>query len=162
FAEARGPRVCPIPGGTGLSPRPEASESAQYRGGPGFPPHRWPGVSSLPVAPDFSLPESPELSFAGWLGVSPSPVTVPGGREISTTISGTAQEVSGSNFKILSPSTSHPQLTLDCPPRQTFLHRVLHRTVHRRGPRAGAGAKRRGGASRAPGKGGNRGTGSGR
>jgi hypothetical protein len=28
----------------------------------------WPGVSPEPVAPDFSLPESPELSFAGWLG----------------------------------------------------------------------------------------------
>jgi hypothetical protein len=50
FPETRGPRGCPIPGG------------------PGFPPHRWLGVSSVPVAPDFSLPESPELSFAGWLG----------------------------------------------------------------------------------------------
>src|SRR5690242_17629785 len=119
FPETRGPRVCPIPGG------------------PGFPPNRWLGVSSLPVAPDFSLPEGPELSFAGWLGVSPSPVTVPGGEEISTPIAGTAQEVSGSNFKILSPSTSHPQLTLGCPPRQTFLHRVLHRTIHRRGPARG-------------------------
>src|SRR5215472_14365547 len=108
FPETRGLRVCPIPG--------------------------WPGVSPAPVAPDFSLPESRELSFAGWLGVSPSPVTVPGGREISTPISGTAQEVSGSNFKILWPSTSHPQLTLGCPPRRTFLHRVLHRTVHRRDP----------------------------
>jgi len=119
FPETRGPEVCPIPGG------------------PGFPPHRWLGVSSLPVALDFSLPESPELSFAGWLGVSPSPVTVPGGEEISTPIAETAQEVSASNFKILSPSTSHPQLTLGCPPRQTFLHRVLHRTIHRRGPARG-------------------------
>jgi len=50
FPETRGPEVCPIPGG------------------PGFPPHRWLGVSSLPVAPDFSLPESPELSFAGGSG----------------------------------------------------------------------------------------------
>src|SRR6266571_5133682 len=65
----------------------------------------------LAVAPDFSLPEGPELSFAGWLGVSPSPVTVPGGEEISTPIARAAQEVSGSNFKILWPSTSHPQLT---------------------------------------------------
>jgi hypothetical protein len=55
----------------------------------------------LPVAPDFSLPESSESSFAGWLGFSPSPVTVPGGEEISTPIAETAQEVSGSNFKIL-------------------------------------------------------------
>jgi len=38
FPETRGPKVCPIPGG------------------PGFPPHRWLGVSSLPVAPDFSWP----------------------------------------------------------------------------------------------------------
>jgi hypothetical protein len=36
FPETRGPKVCPTPGG------------------PGFPPHRWLGVSSLPVAPDFS------------------------------------------------------------------------------------------------------------
>src|ERR1700733_630514 len=110
FLGTRGPRFYPIPGG------------------PGFPPHRWLGVSSLPVAPDFSLPESLELSFAGWLGVSPSPVTVPGGEEISTPIAGTAQGVSGSNFKILWPSTSHPQLTLGCPPRQAFLHRILHRS----------------------------------
>src|SRR5439155_24922805 len=93
FPETRGPRVCPIPGG------------------PGFPPHRWRGVSPSPWRRTPPLPEGPELSFAGWLGVSPSPVTVPGGEEIFTPIARAAQEVSGSSFKILWPSTSHPQLT---------------------------------------------------
>jgi hypothetical protein len=38
FPRDQRPQVCPIPDG------------------PGFPPHRWLGVSSLPVAPDFSWP----------------------------------------------------------------------------------------------------------
>jgi hypothetical protein len=145
FPRARGPRGCPIPGGSGLLPGPEAPESAHCRGA-GLSPRpeapkpahcRWPGVSSVPLAPDFSLPEGPEFSFARWLRVSPSPVTVPGGERISTPIARTAQGVPASNFKILCPSTSHPQLTVGCPPRQAFLHRVLHRVIHRRVP-AGA------------------------
>jgi hypothetical protein len=127
FPEARGPRGCPLPGGAGLLPRPEAPESAHCR---------WLGVSPVPLAPDFSLPEGREFSFARWLGVSPSPVTVPGGERISTPIARTAQGVPAGYFKILCPSTSHPQLTLGCPPRQAFLHRVLHRAVHRRVPPA--------------------------
>jgi hypothetical protein len=75
----------------------------------GFPRAGWLGVSSSPVAPGFSRPEGPDLPFAGWLGVSPLPVARgfpfagyrPGGRRISTPIGGTAQGVSGSNFKIL-------------------------------------------------------------
>ena len=50
-----------------------------------FPRAGWLGVSSSPTAPGFSWPEGPDLPFAGWLevsplpwlGVSPSPVTVP-------------------------------------------------------------------------------------
>src|SRR6266705_2802554 len=124
-------RVFPFPPAPGF-PRDQRPQSLPNTG--------WSGVSPAPVArsfplavaPDFSLPEGPELSFAGWLGVSPSPVTVPGGEEISTPIARAAQEVSGSNFKILWPSTSHPQLTPGCPPRRAFLHRILHRPVHRR------------------------------
>jgi len=71
----------PLPGGTGLSQRPEAPKSAQYRvvrgfprtGGSEFPPRRWRRVTSCR--------KGPKLPIAGWLGVSPSPVTVPGGRE---------------------------------------------------------------------------------
>src|SRR5262245_13788758 len=90
----------------------------------GFPRAGWLRVSSSPTAPGFSLPEGPDLPFAGWLGVSPLPVARgfpfagyrPGGRRISTPIGGTAQGVPGSNFKILWPSTSHPQLTPSSPP----------------------------------------------
>ena len=88
---ARRPRNCPLPVARG------------------FPRAGWLGVSSSPVAPGFSLPEGPDLPIAGWLGVSPLPVARgfpfagyrPGGRRISTPIGGTAQGVSGSNFKIL-------------------------------------------------------------
>ncbi len=84
----------------------------------------WPGVSPAPVARSFLLAGGaglllalrPGVALCRWLGVSPSPVAVPGGEEISTPIAEAAQGVSGSNFKILSPSTSHPQLTPGCPP----------------------------------------------
>jgi len=132
-------RICPLPGGAGLflGQRPRNYPLPVARG---FPRAGWLGVSSSPVAPGSSLPEDTDLPFAGWLGVSPLPVARgfpfagyrPGGRRISTPIAGTAQGVSGSNFKILWPSTSHPQLTPGCPPRRDFLHRTLHRTIHRR------------------------------
>ena len=128
----------PLPGGTRLSlgQRPRNCPLPVARG---FPRAGWLGVSSSPVAPGDSLPEGLDLPFAGWLGVSPLPVARgfpfavcrPGGRRISTPIGRTAQGVSGSNFKILWPSTSHPQLTPGCPPRRDLLHRSLHRTIHR-------------------------------
>ena len=113
-------------------PRDQGSQSLPDTGWPGVSPAPWLGVSSLPVAPDFSLPEGPKLSFAGGSGFPlrrlPSLVV----RKFLRPSGETAQEVSGSNFKILWPSTSHPQLTPGCPPRRTFLHRILHRMIHRR------------------------------
>ena len=109
-------RICPLPGGAGLflGQRPRNHPLPVARG---FPRTGWLGVSSSPTAPGSSWPEGPDLPFAGWLGVSPLPVARgfpfagyrPGGRRISTPIAGTAQGVSGSDFKILWPSTSHPQ-----------------------------------------------------
>ena len=146
----------PLPGGSGSPPR-RVAESLLFAGGSGFPPGtKGPRIRPLPVAPGFLRPEAREFPLPGGSGclsgrdlksslcrfgsgvspvalawVSPSPATVPGGREISTPVSRAAQEVSADNFKILWPSTSHPQLTLGCPPRQTFLHRILHSLVHR-------------------------------
>ena len=151
-----GARRRPLPGGPGLPPR-RVAESLLFAGGSGFPPGtKGPRIRPLPVAPGFLRPEAREFPLPGGSGclsgrdlksslcrfgsgvspvalawVSPSPATVPGGREISTPVSRAAQEVSADNFKILWPSTSHPQLTLGCPPRQTFLHRILHSLVHR-------------------------------
>src|SRR6516162_5320501 len=68
-------RICPLPGGAGLFL--------------GQRPRNYP----LPVARGF-----PRYR---WLGVSPPPVTVPVVGEFLRPSPGTAQEVSGSNFKIL-------------------------------------------------------------
>ena len=74
----------PCRGGSGFSlgQRPQNYPLPVARG---FPRAGWLGVSSSPTASGFSLPEGSELPFAGWLGVSPlpwlgvspSPVTVP-------------------------------------------------------------------------------------
>jgi hypothetical protein len=141
------PGLPPLPGGPGCprARRPEVIPCRWLRAsrasGPEFP---LPGgaesalppvARGCPLTADRSVSSAPMargFPLAGWLRVSPSPATVPGGREISTPIVRAAQEVSTSNFKILWPSTSHPQLTPSCPPRQAFLHRVLHSPVHRR------------------------------
>ena len=143
-------RSFPFAGGSGVSPFagwrrdlpwPEASE---------LPSAGWPGVSPAPGGSEFPLRRwrraSPcpkaRICPLPWLGVSPLPVArgfpsagyCPGGRRISTPVAVAAQGVWASNFKILWPSTSHPQLTPGCPPRQDLLHRILHRMIHRRVP----------------------------
>ena len=155
FLRARGSEA-PVAGWPGVAPAPGGGESPLRRW---LRISSWgqrPRIRPLPVAPGFLRPEAREFPLPGGSGclsgrdlksslcrfgsgvspvalawVSPSPATVPGGREISTPVSRAAQEVSADNFKILWPSTSHPQLTLGCPPRQTFLHRILHSLVHR-------------------------------
>ena len=130
FPEARGPKVSRDTGWSGVSPAPLArsfllagsagpllaeARSFPLPGGSGFPPHRW-------------------------LGVSPFAGHRPGGRRISTPVGGTAQGVSGSNFKILWPSTSHPQLTPSCPPRRAASPPDTPQVIHRRGRRGCPGA----------------------
>jgi hypothetical protein len=135
---ARGSEI-PVAGWPGVSPVP---------GGGEFPLRRWlrvplvPKARGFPVAGWLRMPSGRDqrppvagwlqgFPLCRWLRVSPSPATVPGGEEISTPVPRAAQEVSADNFKILWPSTSRPQLTLSCPPRQAFLHRILHSAVHR-------------------------------
>jgi hypothetical protein len=109
------------------SPWPRASFSAHDSGFPPAP-HtlkfslcRWPevhpcGLPSCQVAPGFSKtlrPQNPPN--AGWLGVSPSPVTIPGGEEISTPISrdctrGFRQQFQDS-LAVHKPSTVNPGLS---------------------------------------------------
>jgi hypothetical protein len=80
-------RVSPLPGGTGLSPRPEAPKSAQHRvargiprtGGSEFPPCRWrrtsPGPKArscpLPGGSGFPLRRLPSLVVRKFLRLSP-------------------------------------------------------------------------------------------
>ena len=91
FPCAGGPRfplrVSPLPGGTGLSPRPEAPKFAQYRvargfprtGGSEFPPCRWrrtsPGPKArscpLPGGSGFPLRRLPSLVVRKFLRLSP-------------------------------------------------------------------------------------------
>ena len=132
-------RVSPFAGWHQAFPEARGPKVSRDTGGPGFPPHRWLGVSSSPVAPVHSLPK-PEVSLCRVARVSPSPVPVPGGTEISTPIARAAQGVSGSNFKILWPSTSHPQLTPSCPPRRAASPPDTPQVIHRRGRRGCPGA----------------------
>ena len=148
---------CPVAGWLRISPGPKARRYP-LPGGSGLAPRRWPRVSSVPTAPGFPcargreeipLPGGSRKPSNQWPEALPLPV----GSGVSPFASGLgfplrrlpfpvvkkflrlfvrgAQEVCTSNFKILWPSTSHPQLTPGCPPRQTFLHRILHSAVHR-------------------------------
>ena len=134
-------RVSPFAGWHQAFPEARGPKVSRDTGGPGFPPHRWLGVSSSPVAPVHSLPK-PEVSLCRVARVSPSPVPVPGGTEISTPIARAAQGVSGSNFKILWPSTSHPQLTPSCPPRRAASPPDTPQVIHRRRRRGARGPVR--------------------
>jgi hypothetical protein len=109
--QAGGPR-CPVAGWLRISPGRRPAD-ARCRVARGWPPRRWPRVSSVPTAPGLSscprargnthclwlqkalLPVARGPSFAGWLRgfphcqwlrVPPSPATVPGGEEISTPV----------------------------------------------------------------------------
>ena len=148
---------CPVAGWLRIPPGPKARRYP-LPGGSGLAPRRWPRVSSVPTAPGFPcargreeipLPGGSRKPSYQWPEALPLPV----GSGVSPFASGLgfplrrlpfpvvkkflrlfvrgAQEVCTSNFKILWPSTSHPQLTPGCPPRQTFLHRILHSAVHR-------------------------------
>ena len=82
----------PIAGWPGVSPEPGGSE---------FPPRRWRRARPCPKARICPLPGGSGFPPNRWLGVSPFAGHRPGGRRISTPVGGTAQGVSGSNFKIL-------------------------------------------------------------
>ena len=131
----------PLPGWLRVLPWPEAAE-LPVTGGPRFPSRRVarsflfaggselllarrPGFALCRAARSFPLTVARGFPFAGYR---------PGGRRISTPVAVAAQGVWASNFKILWPSTSHPQLTPGCPPRRDLLHRILHRMIHRRVP----------------------------
>ena len=88
---ARGPEIthCRWPG---VSPAPGGSE---------FPPRRWRRAPPCPKARTCPLPGGSGFPPYRWLGGSPPPVTVPVVGEFLRPSPGTAQEVSGSNFKIL-------------------------------------------------------------
>jgi hypothetical protein len=115
-----------------------------------FPIAGWLRVSSSPMAPGLSSPEAWRRPLPGgsgflprrwlrgfplcqWLGFPLRRLPFPVVRKFLRLFVPAAQGVSATNFKILWPSTSHPQLTRGCPPRQTFLHRILHSLVHRLG-----------------------------
>jgi len=82
----------PIAGWPGVSPAPGGSE---------FPLRRWRRAPPCPKARICPLPGGSGFPPNRWLGVSPFAGHRPGGRRISTPVGGTAQGVSGSNFKIL-------------------------------------------------------------
>src|SRR6516162_4367968 len=58
---------------TQVFPSPDGSELSFRRMARGFPSASWLKVFPLPVAPDSSLPEGPDLSFAGWRRALPRP-----------------------------------------------------------------------------------------
>src|SRR5215472_1768932 len=150
---------CPVAGWLRVSPgrRPEVSRCRVARG---CPLAGWRRVSSVPVAPGRPWAREPKnFPVAGWLRKSSyqwrEALPLPGGSGVSPFASGLgfplrrlpfpvvkkflrlfvrgAQEVCASNFKILWPSTSHPQLTPGCPPRQAF----CPPSTPQRGPQAG-------------------------
>src|SRR5262249_43165714 len=119
--EARG---FPLPGGSGLPPR-RVAQSFLCAGGSGSPlGPRAQEFSRRRVAPEVLLPVARGPSFAGWLrgfplcqwlGVSPSPATVPGGEEISTPVRagrtrGLRQQFQDS-LAVHKPSTVNPGLS---------------------------------------------------
>jgi len=152
-------RRCPLPGGSG-SPRARRPGDARCRVARGCPLAGWRRVSSVPVgsesplgpraqgfsrcrvAPEVLLPVARSPSFARWLGVSPFAsgsgfplrrLPFPVVKKFLRLFVRGAQEVCATNFKILWPSTSHPQLTPSCPPRQGF----CPPNTPQRGPQAG-------------------------
>ena len=58
---------------TQVFPSPDGSELSFRRMARGFPSASWLKVFPLPLAPDSSLPEGPDLSFAGWRRALPRP-----------------------------------------------------------------------------------------
>src|SRR6516162_5320503 len=125
---------------TQVFPSPDGSELSFRRMARGFPSASWLKVFPLPVAPGSSLPEGPDLPFAGWRralprpeasklpiaggpGVSPLPVARgfpsagyrPGGRRISTPIAGDRTRGFGQQFQdslaVHKPSTVNPRLS---------------------------------------------------
>ena len=134
-------RRYPLPGGSGLAPSPVAqsllcadgsgsvlvpagARKSPLPGGSRKPSYQWPEALPLPGGSGVS-------PFASGLGFPLRRLPFPVVKKFLRLFIRGAQEVCTSNFKILWPSTSHPQLTPGCPPRQTFLHRVLHSAVHR-------------------------------
>jgi hypothetical protein len=97
------------------SPLARGLEITHCRVARGFPRAGRLRVSSSPVAPGSSLPEGPDLPFAGWLGVSPFAGYRPGGRRISTPIGGDRTRGFGQQFQdslaVHKPSTVDPQLS---------------------------------------------------
>ena len=126
FSKAQRLQVFPVPWlraffsphDPGFPPRPSNSSFPFAGVAQSFLFAAWLGVSPPPVSSKFSLcrwrqvPPCPKARICPlpggsgfppyrWLGVSPSPVTVPVVGEFLRPSPGTAQEVSGSNFKIL-------------------------------------------------------------
>ena len=125
--------------------RPMARGYSPLPGGSEFPLHRWLrvsprqrlGVALCRVARGFPLAVDSGVSpFASGSGFPLRRLPFPVVRKFLRLFVPDAQGVAATNFKILWPSTSHPQLTRGCPPRQTFLHRILHSPVHRLGEAA--------------------------
>jgi len=127
--EPEGPEM-PVADGSGLPPRrvaqsflcagwlrvalgPAGPRSSPLPGGSGSPSYQWPEALPLPGGSGVS----PIASGSGFpLRRLPFPVVK---KFLRLFVRG-AQEVCATNFKILWPSTSHPQLTPSCPPRQAF------------------------------------------
>jgi hypothetical protein len=88
---ASGLEITHCRGGSGFPPR-RVAQSFLFAGDAGLLLARRPGFALCRVARGFPLTVARGFPFAGYR---------PGGRRISTPIGGTAQGVSGSNFKIL-------------------------------------------------------------
>jgi hypothetical protein len=120
LARRPGFALCRVAPGSSLA---RGLEITHCRVARGFPRAGRLRVSSSPVAPGSSLPEGPDLPFAGWLGVSPLPVARgfpfagyrPGGRRISTPIAGDRTRGFGQQFQdslaVHKPSTVNPRLS---------------------------------------------------
>ncbi len=124
-------------------------EEFPIAGGSRKPSYQWPEALPLPVGSGVS-------PFASGLGFPLRRLPFPVVKKFLRLFARGAQEVCASNFKILWPSTSHPQLTPGCPPGQTFLHRILHSPVHRVGRRGEEGRRVEGPAAGAGGGAGRR------
>ena len=135
-------RRCPLPGGSGLPPR-RVAQSFLCAGwlrvalGPAGP-----RIFPLPGGAGSPLASGQKRFLCQWLGVSPFAsgsgfplrrLPFPVVKKFLRLFVRGAQEVCATNFKILWPSTSHPQLTPSCPPRQGF----CPPNTPQRGPQAG-------------------------
>ena len=135
-------RRFPLPGGSGSPPR-RVAQSFLCAGGfgsplgpraQGFPVAGWLRKSSCQWPEALPLPGGSGVSpFASGLGFPLRRLPFPVVKKFLRLFVRGAQEVCASNFKILWPSTSHPQLTPSCPPRQAF----CPPNTPQRGPQAG-------------------------